>query len=92
MSSFSSGCAFTLSFALIAAADLNGSVPMILVGRIIGGLAVGQYLIVVGDSGGGVGGFLAPKRQSQQILNFMSDFLTSNQSFMKESSFFIDFL
>lgn len=36
-----SGCVFTLSFALIAAAEINASVPMILVGRIIGGLAVG---------------------------------------------------
>jgi len=39
---FASGCVFTLSFALIAAAEINASVPMILVGRIIGGLAVGQ--------------------------------------------------
>ena len=41
MSSLLLGCVFTLSFALIAAADLNASVPMILIGRIIGGLAVG---------------------------------------------------
>jgi hypothetical protein len=39
----STGCVFTLSFALIAAADLNASVPMILIGRIIGGLAVGEW-------------------------------------------------
>jgi hypothetical protein len=38
------GCVFTLSFALIAAAEINSSVPMILVGRIIGGLAVGKRI------------------------------------------------
>jgi len=40
------GCVFTLSFALIAAAEINASVPMILVGRIIGGLAVGKYTTI----------------------------------------------